>query len=147
MCRGVRFRKESASEESASESENTFSESVRQNQPSTSTGATNSENTIDILPSLPHPSYNPLPSDSDKWPVILSDAQRVDMVKRGSYQVVTNFPYNAAKRRFSSRHCKRVCLAERLLLDHGWHILKIPLTHFAFATNFLATQPVHLKAA
>ena len=97
MCSKVRFR-----------IRKNLSESVEQNQSSTPTGVTNPENTIDTSPSLPHSLYDALPCDPDKWPDIVSDAQRVNMVKRGRYQFVTNFSYSAAKRRYLSTRYKRV---------------------------------------
>ena len=72
--------------ESAVESENTLSESVEQNQPFTSSGAINLENTVKTFLSLPRPLYDPLPSDPHKWLDIVSDAQIADIVKKGSYQ-------------------------------------------------------------
>ena len=92
----------------ASGSQKNLSESVEQNQPSTPTGVANPENTIDTSPSLPHSLYDALPCDPDKWPDIVSDTQRVSMVKRGRYQFVTSFSYSAAKRRYLSTHYKRV---------------------------------------
>ena len=84
--------------ESASQSKNTLSKLVEQNQQSRSTGATNPENAIDSSPSFPHLLYDPLPSDQENWPDIVSSTLRIDIVKREPFQVVTKFPYNSAKR-------------------------------------------------
>ena len=54
--------------------------------------------------SLPQPSFIPLSNDPVFWPATISDAQRCDIIKRGSEQINIAFPYNSAKRRFSSVH-------------------------------------------
>ena len=99
----------SAAAASTAESENVLCESVELNLPSvpcTSMGAKNAA--IDTSSSLPHSSFDPLHRDPAKWPDVISDPQRVDIIRRGPRQVVTNFPYNAARRRFSSIHYKRI---------------------------------------
>lgn len=57
---------------------------------------------------LPQPSFISLSNDPAKWPNSISDAQRCDIVKRGPNQVKIDFPYNAARRRFSTFHYQRV---------------------------------------
>ena len=57
---------------------------------------------------FPQPSFNPLSNDPACWPDFISNAQRCDIVKRGPQQVDINFPLNAARRRFSTFHYRRV---------------------------------------
>ena len=56
----------------------------------------------------PQPPFNPLSNDPAYWPEYISDAQRCDIVKRGPQQLDIAFPVNAARRRFSTFHYKRV---------------------------------------
>ena len=103
-----------------------------------SDGATNPKNTFNTSPLL-HLLYDPLLSDPDIWPDILSDARRVDSVKRKLYQVVTSFPTTQQKDDFHLLITNEFRVTEKLLLSHDWCILKIPMKHFAFAANFLTT--------
>ena len=72
------------------------------------------ENCTENLPetsiSLPQPSFIPLSNDPVFWPATISDAQRCDIIKRGPEQINIAFPYNSAKRRFSSVHYERTMI-------------------------------------
>ena len=61
--------------------------------------------TLDLFP---QPSFNPFSNDPTCWPDFISNAQRCDIVKRGPQPVDINFPLNAARRRFSTFHYRRV---------------------------------------
>ena len=54
------------------------------------------------------PPFNPLSNDPANWPECISDAQQCEIVKRGPQQLDIAFPVNAARRRFSTFHYKRV---------------------------------------
>ena len=72
------------------------------------------ENCTENLPetsiSLPQPSFISLSNDPVFWPATISDAQRCDIFKRGPEQINITFPYNSAKRRFSSVHYERTII-------------------------------------
>ncbi|XP_047132475.1 uncharacterized protein LOC124811201 [Hydra vulgaris] len=71
--------------------------------------ANNQPNAIEKLYTLPLPPFSSVACDPASWSEQISDAQRCDLVKRGSQQVDIDFPYIiAARRRFSTVHYKRV---------------------------------------
>ena len=67
-------------------------------------------NTKPSISKITESQFTPIPDDPCEWPESISDAQRCDIVKRGPYQLIMNFPYNntTPRRRFSSNHYKRV---------------------------------------
>ena len=61
--------------------------------------------TSDLFPQI---SFNTLSNDPGCWPDFISNAQRCDIIKRGSQQVNINFSLNVAKRKFLNFYYKCV---------------------------------------
>ena len=105
------------------------------------------ENCTENLPetsiSLPQPSFTPLSNDPIFWPATISDAQLCDMIKRGSEQINIAFPYNLAKRRFSSVYYERIMINGGLFIGHGFYTHSNRIKFSVFAASFLVTRLVH----
>ena len=72
------------------------------------------ENCTENLPetsiSFPQPSFIPRSNDPVFWPAAICYAQRCDIIKKDPEQINITFPYNSAKRRFSSVHYERTMI-------------------------------------
>ena len=104
------------------------------------------ENLPETSISLSQPSFIPLSNDPVFWPATISDAQRCDIIKRGPEQVNITFPYNSAKRQFSTVHYERTMINGETI-HRSWLLYSV-ITHSnriklsVFAASFLVTRLV-----